>query len=70
MLFVIYLFILVACWTSNNSLVDTSRLISNLTDWLVLDDKVCEPSTNPNPINLSNSIKNNVYIVLFDMVKK
>ena len=34
------------------------------------DDKVCEPSTNPNHVNLSNSIKNNVYIVLFDIKKE
>ena len=52
--------------TSNNSLVDKLTLISNLSDWLVLHDKVCES----NHINVLNSVEDKVYIVFFDMVKK
>ena len=38
----------------------------------MLGDKVCQPSTNPSHINLSNSVGNNnyVYIVFFDLVKE
>ena len=46
--FVIYLaiyFSIMLNITCNNSLVDKLTLISNLTDWLVLDDKVCKSST-------------------------
>ena len=43
-----------------DSLVDKLTLISDLNDWLVLDDKVCKSSTSSNRINLSNSLNNNV----------
>ena len=46
-----------------DSLVDKLTLISDLNDWLVLDDKVCKSSTSSNRINLSNSLNNNVCIV-------
>ena len=50
---------------SSDSLVDKLTLISYLNDWLVLDDKLCEPSTSSNRINLSSSLNNNVCIVFF-----
>ena len=45
---------------SGNSLVDKFPSISDLNDWLVLDDKVYEPSTTSYRINLSNSLNNKV----------
>ena len=47
----------------SDSLVDKLTSISNLNDWLMLDDKVCEPSTSSYRINLSNSLNNNACIV-------
>ena len=57
---------------SSDSLVDKLTSISDLNDLLVLDDKVCEPSTSSYRINLSNSLNNNYCIIVlyfFDMVK-
>lgn len=51
--------------TCNDSLADKLTLISYLTELMVFDDKVCEPSTTFNHINLSNSVKNEVCIVFF-----
>ena len=48
---------------SKDSLVDKLTLISDLNDWLVLDDQVCESSTCSNRINLSNILNNDVCIV-------
>ena len=48
---------------SSDSLVDKLTLFSDLNDWLVLGDKVCESSTSSNRINLANSLNNNVCIV-------
>ena len=46
--------------TSNSyKLVDKLNIISNLTDWLVLD-KVCELSTSSSKISLSNTVENNI----------
>ena len=55
----------------SDSLVDKLTSISDLNDLLVLDDKVCEPSTSPYRINLSISWNNNVCIVFlwYDMVE-
>ena len=47
----------------SDSLVDKLTSVSDLNDSLVLDDKVCEPSTSSYHINLSNSLNNNVCIV-------
>ena len=46
----------------SDSLVLKLTLILYLTDWLVLDDKVCESSTSSNCINLSSSFNNSVCI--------
>ena len=43
----------------SDSLLDKLKSISDLNDWLVLDDKVCEPSTSSYRINLSNNLSNN-----------
>ena len=51
---------------SSDSLVDKLTSISDLNDWLVLDDKVCKPSTSSYRINLSNSLNNNVCIALWN----
>ena len=37
----------------SDSLLDKLKSISDLNDWLVLDDKICEPSTSSYRINLS-----------------
>ena len=60
------LFFSVECW----SLIDKLTLISNLTDWLVLVNKVCEPSTSSTNFNLSNSLTTTYLLYFFDMVKK
>ena len=44
---------------SSDSLVDKLTSISDLNDWLMLDDKVYKPSTTSYRINLSNSLNNN-----------
>ena len=49
---------------SKDSLVDKLTLISDLNDWLVLDDKVCKSSTSTISINLSKSLNNKVCIVI------
>ena len=54
----VYLFI-----ASNDSIVNKLTLISSLTDWLVLDDKVRESSTSSNRISLLNCLKCNVCIL-------
>ena len=54
----VYLFI-----ASNDSIVNKLTLISSLTDWLVLDDKVRESSTSSNRISLLNYLKSNVFIL-------
>ena len=54
----VYLFI-----ASNDSMVNKLTLISSLTDWLVLDDKVRESSTSSNRISLLNYLKSNVFIL-------
>ena len=46
----------------SDSQVHTLTSISDLNDWLVLDDEVCKPSTS-SCINLSNSLNNNLCIV-------
>ena len=58
---------LVSKLASSDSLVDKLTSISDLNDLLVLDDKVCEPSTSSYRINLSNSLNNNYcnYCVVF-----
>ena len=58
----------------SDSLIDKLTSISDLNDLLVLDDKVCEPSTSSYRINLSNSLNNNycnycIVLYFFDMVK-
>ena len=53
----------------SDSLVDKLTSVSDLNDWLVLDDKVCEPSTSSYHINLSNSLNNNVCIVFLQYGK-
>ena len=55
----------------SDSLADKVTSLSNLNDLLVLDDKVCEPSTSSYRINLSISWNNNVCIVFlwYDMVE-
>ena len=56
-------FFVLAVFEHNDSLADKLTLISYLTELMVFDDKVCEPSTTFNHINLSNSVKNEVCIV-------
>ena len=48
---------------SSDSLVDKLTSVTDVNDWLVLDDKVCESSTSSYRINLSNSLNNNFCIV-------
>ena len=48
---------------SSDSLVDKLTLISDLNDWLMIDDQVCESSTTSNHIDLLNSLNNDVCIV-------
>ena len=48
---------------SSDSLVDKLTLISDLNDWLMIDDQVCESSTSSNHIDLLNSLNNDVCIV-------
>ena len=48
---------------SSDSLVDKLTSVTDVNDWLVLDDKVCESSTSSYHINLSNSLNNNFCIV-------
>ena len=52
---------------SSDSLVDKLTSLSDLNDLLVLDGKVCEPSTSSYCINLSNSLNNNYcnYSIVF-----
>ena len=47
---------------SSDSLVDKLTSVTDVNDWLVLDDKVCESSTSSYRINLSNSLNNNFCI--------
>ena len=64
--FVVYLSIYVNSMlniASNDSLVDQLTLICDLTDWLVLNDKVFESSTGSSRINLLNCLNNNVSVV-------
>ena len=56
--------------TCNDSLADKLTLISYLTELMVFDDKVCEPSTTFNHNNLSNSVKMKFVLYFFDMVVK
>ena len=58
---------------SSDSLVDKLTSVTDVNDWLVLDDKVCESSTSSYRINLSNSLNNNFCIVFLwnsEIVKK
>ena len=48
---------------SSDSLVDKLTSVTDVNDWLVLDDKVCESSTSSYRINLSKSLNNNFCIV-------
>ena len=48
---------------SSDSLVDKLTLISDLNDWLMIDDQVCESSASSNHIDLLNSLNNDVCIV-------
>ena len=54
----------------SDSLVDKLTSVSDLNDLLVLDDKVCEPSTSSYRINIS-IVKTITFVLylLFDMVK-
>ena len=54
---------------SSDSVVAKFASVSDLNDLLVLEDKVCEPSTSSYRINLLNSLNNNYYMVFFDMIK-
>ena len=45
--------------TFGNSMVDILALIANLSDWLVLHDKVWGLSTSSNHFNVSNGVENN-----------
>ena len=69
----VHLFVLVTMLSiaSSDSLVDKLTLISDLNNWLVLDDQVCKSSTCSNRINLSNSLNNDVCIVFlwYDEIK-
>ena len=47
----------------SDSLVDKLPSLSDWNDRLVLDDKVCEPSTSSYSINLSNNLYNSTCIV-------
>ena len=42
----------------SDSWIDKLTSISDLNDWLVLDDKVCKPSASSYRINLSNNLNN------------
>ena len=46
----------------SDSLVDKLISVSDFNDLLVLDDKVCKPSTSSYCINLSNSSNNTICI--------
>ena len=48
---------------SSDSLVDKLTLISDLNDWLMIDDQVCESSASSNHIDLLNSLNSDVCIV-------
>ena len=48
---------------SSDSLVDKLTSVTDVNDWLALDDKVCESSTSSYRINLSDSLNNNFCIV-------
>ena len=68
--FVVYLFIFLFLFVlsmlniaSSGSLVNKLTLISYLTGWLVLDDRICKSSARSNHINLSNNLNDNVCIV-------
>ena len=52
-----------------DSLVDKLTSISDMNDLLVLDDKVCEPSTSSYCINISIVKTITFVLYLFDMVE-
>ena len=69
MLLVIFIHLvifLVVCWEIwQVHLFDKFTLIFDLTEWLLLDDKICQPSLNSTRINLSSSEKKPKFVFLW-----